>query len=104
MAAELSSSEDVRADHLAPVDPNLSPGDAAEMADQEIPHAWDDTELMVPEEFEQAAAYREALTAALLTEYHEIFWITAVICGLGAVVSLLLPRAGSTTGTNHSDE
>ncbi|TQM80940.1 MFS transporter [Saccharothrix saharensis] len=60
---------------------------------------------LTPEEFaEQAAAYREALTAALLTEYHEIFWITAVICGIGAVVSLLLPRAGSTAGTNHSDE
>jgi hypothetical protein len=28
---------------------------AAEMADAEIPHAWQDTELMVPEEFEQAA-------------------------------------------------
>ncbi len=49
-----------------------------------------------PEEFaEKAAAYREALTAALLTEYHEIFWITAVICGIGAAVSLLLPRSGS---------
>ncbi|WP_367131998.1 MFS transporter [Saccharothrix sp. HUAS TT1] len=46
-----------------------------------------------PEEFaEKAAAYREALTAALLTEYHEIFWITAVICAVGAAVSLLLPR------------
>ena len=50
---------------------------------------------MSPEEFaEKAAAYREALTAALLTEYHEIFWITAVICALGALVSLLLPRSG----------
>ena len=28
---------------------------AAEMADAEIPHAWNDTELMVPEESEQAA-------------------------------------------------
>jgi hypothetical protein len=28
---------------------------AAEMADAEIPHAWDDTELMVPEDFEQAS-------------------------------------------------
>ncbi|NUT52867.1 MAG: MFS transporter [Saccharothrix sp.] len=51
---------------------------------------------MTPEEFaEKAAAYREALTGALLTEYHEIFWITAVICALGAVGSLLLPRAAS---------
>ncbi|MFD1149239.1 MFS transporter [Saccharothrix hoggarensis] len=48
-----------------------------------------------PEEFaEKAAAYKAALTDALLTEYHEIFWITAVICGVGALVSLLLPRAG----------
>ena len=28
---------------------------AAEMADADIPHAWDDTELMVPEDSEQAA-------------------------------------------------
>lgn len=28
---------------------------AAEMADAEIPHAWDETEVMVPEESEQAA-------------------------------------------------
>jgi hypothetical protein len=28
---------------------------AAEMAEAEIPHAWDGTELVVPEEFEQAA-------------------------------------------------
>jgi hypothetical protein len=28
---------------------------AAAMADAEVPHAWDDTELMVPEESEQAA-------------------------------------------------
>ncbi|ONI86290.1 MFS transporter [Saccharothrix sp. ALI-22-I] len=52
---------------------------------------------MSPEEFaEKAAAYREALTAALLTEYHEIFWITAAICALGAAASLLLPRTTST--------
>ncbi|GGP61630.1 MFS transporter [Saccharothrix coeruleofusca] len=45
-----------------------------------------------PEEFQrQAAAYREALSAALLTEYHEIFLITAAICGLGAAAALLLP-------------
>lgn len=53
---------------------------------------------MTPEEFaEKAAAYREALTAALLTEYHEIFWITAVICVIGAAVSLLLPRSEPTS-------
>ena len=28
---------------------------AAAMADAEIPHSWDDTELMVPEESEQVA-------------------------------------------------
>jgi hypothetical protein len=28
---------------------------AAEMADADIPHAWDETELMVPEDYEQAA-------------------------------------------------
>ncbi|MFE2751402.1 MFS transporter [Actinosynnema sp. NPDC059335] len=55
---------------------------------------------MSPEEFaEKAAAYKEALTAALLTEYHEIFRITAVICGVGAVVSLWLPRPGPGSGS-----
>src|SRR5687768_4326999 len=28
---------------------------AADMADAEIPHAWNDSELMVPEDYEQAA-------------------------------------------------
>lgn len=49
---------------------------------------------MSPEEFaEKAATYKAALTDALLTEYHEIFWITAVICAVGALMSLLLPRS-----------
>ncbi|MET0865041.1 MAG: MFS transporter, partial [Nakamurella sp.] len=44
------------------------------------------------EEFaEQLTEYTAALSAALLTEYHEIFLITAVICAIGAVISLLLP-------------
>jgi MFS transporter, DHA2 family, triacylglyceride efflux pump len=44
------------------------------------------------EEFnQQLADYRSALSAALLTEYHEIFLITAVICLVGAVLSMLLP-------------
>ncbi|MGM1058912.1 MFS transporter [Saccharothrix sp. Mg75] len=46
------------------------------------------------EEFRAAAAvYERALTDALLTQYHEIFLFTAVICGAGALVALLLPRA-----------
>ncbi len=57
---------------------------------------------MSPEEFtEKAAAYKTALTDALLTEYHEIFWITAVICGLGAVFSLLLPGRPSGAGSHR---
>jgi MFS family permease len=44
------------------------------------------------EEFKrQLDAYRQALTDALLTEYHEIFLITAVICVAGAGLSVLLP-------------
>jgi MFS family permease len=43
-------------------------------------------------EFErQMAEYQRGLTEALLTEYHEIFLITAVICALGALGSVLLP-------------
>jgi len=39
----------------------------------------------------QLADYRAALSAALLTEYHEIFLLTALICVAGASISLLLP-------------
>ena len=37
------------------------------------------------------ADYTRAVTAALLTEYREIFAVTAVICLVGAALSLLLP-------------
>ncbi len=40
---------------------------------------------------EQLAEYNRAVTAALLTEYREIFALTAVICVVGAVLALLLP-------------
>ena len=44
------------------------------------------------EEFSAAsAAYADALSAALRTEYAEIFLITAVICLAGAALSLALP-------------
>lgn len=44
----------------------------------------------------QLADYNQALSAALLTEYREIFLITAVICLAGAALSLRLPaRAAS---------
>jgi len=39
----------------------------------------------------QLADYSRALSAALLTEYREIFLVTAVICLAGAALSLLLP-------------
>ncbi|MEU5693794.1 MFS transporter [Actinosynnema sp. NPDC020468] len=43
----------------------------------------------------QLAEYRTRLTDALLTEYHEIFVITAVVCVLGAAGALLMPGRGS---------
>jgi MFS family permease len=39
----------------------------------------------------QLADYTRALSAALLTEYREIFLVTAVMCVVGAGLSLLLP-------------
>ncbi len=39
----------------------------------------------------QIAEYNRAVSAALLTEYREIFALTAVICLVGAALSLLLP-------------
>jgi MFS family permease len=45
-----------------------------------------------PAEFQrQFAEYQRRLTEALLTEYHEIFLITAVICAFGALGSVFLP-------------
>lgn len=38
--------------------------------------------------------YNRALSAALLTEYREIFLLTSVICLIGAALSLLLPARG----------
>ncbi|KAA2263861.1 MFS transporter [Solihabitans fulvus] len=44
------------------------------------------------QEFRQRLTdYRHALDQALLTEYHEIFLATAVICVVGAAIALLLP-------------
>jgi MFS family permease len=46
-----------------------------------------------PEEFRQRfAEYQAAVQRALLTEYHEIFLLTAGICAAGALCALLLPR------------
>ncbi|MER5643597.1 MFS transporter [Streptosporangium sp. NPDC002524] len=40
----------------------------------------------------QLAEYQNSVKEALHTEYSEIFLITAVLCGVGALVALLLPR------------
>lgn len=51
---------------------------------------------MTEQEYTAALAdYEQALSMALLTEYREIFLITAVICLVGAALSLLLPARSS---------
>ncbi|MDT5028637.1 MAG: hypothetical protein QOE61_5063 [Micromonosporaceae bacterium] len=46
----------------------------------------------VNQEFATAlAAYQQAVQVALLSEYHEIFRITAILCLVGAVIGLALP-------------
>jgi MFS family permease len=40
----------------------------------------------------QLAGYQLALQAALRTQYHEIFLLTAAVCGVGACCTLLLDR------------
>ncbi|MGJ6963198.1 MFS transporter [Streptosporangium sp. G11] len=47
---------------------------------------------------ERLAEYESRVKAALHTEYSEIFLITAVLCGVGVLVALLLPR-----GSRFSD-
>jgi len=48
------------------------------------------------EEFlRQMATYQRALQDALRTEYQEIFFATAGICALGAILALLLGRKAS---------
>ena len=42
------------------------------------------------------AAYQQAVAAALLNEYHEIFRITALLCVAGAVIALPLSTRRST--------
>jgi MFS family permease len=45
------------------------------------------------EEFtRQLEQYRQSVSLALLTQYREIFLITAVICAAAAVLAVLLPR------------
>lgn len=41
------------------------------------------------------AEYQERVKEALHTEYSEIFLITAVLCGVGALVAFLLPRGSA---------
>ncbi|GAA3806615.1 MFS transporter [Sphaerisporangium flaviroseum] len=46
-----------------------------------------------PEEYaRRLAAYTAKITEALHAEYTEIFLLTAILCGIGAIVALALPR------------
>jgi hypothetical protein len=47
---------------------------------------------------QELAVYERALKVALLTEYREIFLITAVICVVGAVLAALVGRHRASTG------
>ncbi|RFU36456.1 MFS transporter [Actinomadura logoneensis] len=48
------------------------------------------------------AAYKAALKAALHTEYTEIFWITAGLCALGALLALLIRPARASAAASDS--
>ncbi|MCP9954727.1 MFS transporter [Actinomadura madurae] len=59
--------------------------------------------LMSDEEFaRQMKVYNAALQDALRTEYQEIFWITAGMCALGALLALAVGTRRSATDQDNS--
>ncbi|QKW35050.1 MFS transporter [Actinomadura sp. NAK00032] len=61
--------------------------------------------LMSKDEFaRQMEVYNAALRDALRTEYQEIFWITAGMCVLGALLALTVGRSGPPQGATGPDD
>jgi hypothetical protein len=82
---------------------------AAEMADAEIPHAWDDSELMVPEEFEQASdllieVVETRLGIASASDTDTADAVAAGVLADGGEGPQPIPLAGGTTTTEYGLE
>ncbi|MEU5881543.1 MFS transporter [Spirillospora sp. NPDC047279] len=53
---------------------------------------------------EKLAAYQEALKEALRTQYQEMFWVTAALCVIGALLALMVTSREEASGTPDSSQ